>query len=132
MTICTNSSPRKRKICTGDLKNLITIQTRTLTSNGFEDVDYDEVFTQVIQVWAAIKTTRGFQSFNDVGTIQNNITHKIYIRFSADFTITSEDWLDFEGERYLIRDIENLEERNEYLLLYCVKKGDNTKLANKS
>jgi len=129
MTICQNISPKKRKICAGDLRLLINIQTRAVKSNGFDDPDYGETFTEVKQVYASIQTTRGFQSFDGVG-VNNNVTHKIYIRFDSTLNISADDWVEFENDKYDIVDVENLEERNEFFILYCMKKGSETLNAN--
>ena len=129
---CKNITPKKRRICTGDLKDRIEIQSREIKPKTFSDPDYQEDFVTIKPVWASVQTTRGFQSFNDVGTVENNITHKIYIRFSTELTITSENWIIFKNERYDIIDDENLDERDEFLLLYCEKKGSDTVPANEA
>ena len=133
MTSCKNITPKKRIICSGDLRDIVIVQVRVLSPKKFDDPDYNETFTETKTLRASVQTTRGFQSFKDVGIttqIQNNITHKIYVRFSTSYTITSENWLDFKSERYIIRDVENIDERSEWLLLYCIKKGSDAKLAN--
>ena len=77
MPVCKNVGPKKRKICIGDLNTLVTLQTRTLETNGFDNPDYTETFTDFsTQVWASIQTTRGFQSFSDVGIENNKLTVK--------------------------------------------------------
>lgn len=132
MSQCKDITPKKRRLCTGDLRDRIEIQSRALKPTTFSSSDYQEEFITISTVWASIQTTRGFQSFNDVGTVENNVTHKIYIRFSTELTITTENWLIFKNERYDIIDIENLEERNEFLLLYCEKKGSDSVPANEA
>lgn len=136
MATCRDVSPKKRKICTGDLNRPIKVQVRTLTEKPLSDPDYDEVFTDVVTVWAAIETARGHSSFNDIGLTREGstivFTHKLFIRYSSSFTVTSEDWVEFDGIKYDIRSVENLEERNEFLALYCLRKGPGTKLGNLS
>lgn len=134
MTVCSNISPKKRKICIGDLKTLIKIQVRTITPEEFDNPDYSEVFTEVIELFASVKTSRGHSSFNDIGTTVTgavrNFSHEVIVRYSESYEITSENWLEINNIKYNIVGVENLEERNEWLILYCLKKGDKTKPAN--
>ena len=134
MALCKNISPKKRKLCAGDLNKPIKIQVRMITAKKIGQTDFTETFTDVVSVFAAIDTSKGFSSFNDIGVTSTggvvNFTHRIYIRFSTNFTVTSENWVLFNDEKYTINSVENLEERNEWLILYCIKKGDSTKKGN--
>lgn len=134
MSVCENVSPKKRRICIGDLNTPIKIQVRTLTPENINNVDYNENFTEVKEVWSAIETKRGFSSFNDIGTTATgkiiNFTHQFYIRYSPSFVITSENWLEYKNEKYVINSVENLEEKNNFLKIYALKKGTKTKPAN--
>lgn len=130
---CKVICPPKIKLCASSLRNSIQIQTRAIATIALANPDYTEEFTTIKTVRAAIVTKRGFRSFNSVGLTQDRIlnnTHQVYIRYSAMFNIVSEDWLLFNSERYTIKDVENIDERNQWWLLLCIKKGDDTKLAN--
>lgn len=129
MTFCKNISPKKRELCVGDLNKRVRVQVRSLISKGYEDTKYGEDFKTIKSLWAALETTRGYQSFSDVG-IENNITHKFYIRYSMEYTVTSEDWIEYKCDKYKIVDVENLDENDEYLLLFCTKKGSKNVVAN--
>lgn len=134
MTVCSNIGPKKRILCTGDLKTPITIQVRTLTPKTFNDPDYNEVFTETKVVFAAVETKRGHSSFNDIGiTVTGtilNFSHQFYIRYNPEFTVTSEDWVEYKNIKYDIQSVENLEENNGFLILFCLKKGIKTRNAN--
>lgn len=118
---------KSRRICIGNLNSRIKIQTRALTATNTGSIESIETFTDLVEVWAAIETTRGSQLWNGV-EISNPFTHKIYIRYRSD--IDFNEWIEFESEKYDIVDVENLEQKNEWLLLMCIRKGDNTKEAN--
>lgn len=129
MTQCKNVSPKKRKVCIGDLRKQVTLQVRVIQPASITSANYVEEFTNVITVWAAIKTTRGYQTFSEVG-VSNNVTHEVYIRYDSSFTVTSEDWVEIDSLKYDIVDTENLDERNEFYVLRCIRKGVNTVRAN--
>lgn len=117
---------KNRRICIGNLNKRIKIQVRNIAANNTNSIGNNEVFTELVEVWAAIETTRGSQLFDGV-EISNPFTHKVYIRYiDIDFT----KWIVIDNDRYEIVDVENLEQKNEWLLLMCTLKGDKTKKAN--
>lgn len=129
MPKCIRIKRKKRQICLGDLDSLITLENRNIQAPEFDTVDFDEVFTEAIpDVWAMIETVRGKTFFDGVNT-EKDITHLIYIMF--DLTVTAETWVKFnDGRRFDILDVENLDERSQFMLLHCQDKG--TKEAGKS
>ncbi len=135
MTVCKPIGNTKRKVCAGDLRIPIKIQARVIQTKSNGGYDYDESFTDVVSMFASVDTKRGFSSFNDVGInpvtgSTLSFTHIFYIRYSPSIVITSENWLSYNNEKYIINSVENLDERNEYLALYCIKKGKQTKKGN--
>ena len=118
-----------RKVCIGDLGSKITLENRNIEAPEFNIVDFDEVFTESVpDVWAMIETVRGKTFFDGVNT-EKDITHLIYIMF--DSAVTAETWVKFsDGRRLDILDVENLDERSEYMLLHCQDLG--TKEAGKA
>lgn len=117
MSICVKIKKKSRKICTGDLRDRITLQNRSIQP---EEIDFTEDFTNDIEVWAMIETARGLDSFDGV-TLANIVTHKIYIRFLAG--VTEETWILFDERRFDIMDVENLDERKTFMLLRCKERG---------
>jgi SPP1 family predicted phage head-tail adaptor len=112
---------KKRKVCAGDMNQLITLKTRAMTGD-FDDVDFLELFTNDGNVWAAIQTTSsGEVIFDSVGT-ETLVTHKIYINYIEG--LTQEVWIEFGGNNYDILSVENLDERNEFMKLNCVIRGN--------
>ncbi len=129
MSKCKFIKRKRRNICIGDLDTLITLENRNIQAPDFNTVDFDEVFTEAVpDVWAMIETVRGKTFFDGVNT-EKEITHLIYIMF--DSTVTAETWVKFsDGRRLDILDVENLDERSDFMLLHCQDLG--TKEAGKA
>lgn len=121
MPKCSPIRIKKRRVCTGDLKEQVVIQLRALKAPQSGSVDFDEEFTTSRAVWAAIETRSGIERFDGVNLISSP-SHFIYIRYTADIDV--EKWITYKNDRYEILDVENLEERNEFLLLRCSPLGD--------
>lgn len=130
MPRCTKIRRKKRKLCIGDLDTEIILQDRVLTEPLFNSVDFDEIFTATATVLAMVNTVSGKTFFDGVNNVDVGITHEIGIRFDA--TVTSETWIELNGQRIDILDTNNLEERNEWLILTCVSRGLITKEASKT
>lgn len=120
MPDCTFIKRKHRKICIGDLDNLIKLQSRDIVAPVFDDVDFDEDFQDNSEVWAKIETHTGKTIFNGINT-DFNITHDITIRF--DSSVTTETWIEFDSRKFDIMMTEDLEERKEWLLLSCTVRG---------
>lgn len=111
----------RRKLCVGDLRQRVCLQKRTLTEPTFGDAEPGEDFEGTSEVWALVKTTAGKVFFDGVNA-DVNVTHEVFIRYDPDVTATT--WIELEDERRLdIVNVENLEERAEYLRLLCVDRG---------
>lgn len=123
---------KKRKICIGDLKNKINIQRRIKKSLSVDDPKLSLVFENIAtNVWSAVQTVNGFESFDNAGINPlSQTTHKFYIRKARSFNVTSQNFILFKDQRYKILKVENLDEQDEFLLLYALKKGDDTKESN--
>lgn len=123
MPQCSKIRRKKRSVCIGDLRSMITLQNRAITPPVFNGIDFSETFTDAAEVWALINTVSGKTFFDDAGT-ETSITHEIYIRY--DSTVTAETWIEFDGRRLDILQTENLEERDEFMKLVCTDRGSNT------
>ena len=129
MPRCVRLKRKHRKICVGDLNNTITLQDRAITapSSGF---DATEAFTtNTPDAWAKIDTSRGETVFDGSDT-EVDVTHVFTIRWLSG--ITAETWILFDGERFDILDTQDLEERNEWLIMKCTNKGTTANAANEA
>lgn len=131
MAVCTKIRKKKRQYCIGDLRDTIDLQSRDITApTEFSSVDYDEDFSTVeANLPAAINTVNGKTFFDGVST-ETPITHTVGIRFIEN--VTAENWVLFDGRRFDILRVENLDERSLWLELTCVDRGLATKEASKA
>jgi SPP1 family predicted phage head-tail adaptor len=105
----------------------IDIATRAITAPIDGSVDFSENFTVDETVWAMVETKNGVEVFDGVG-ITGIATHFFYIRYIPD--VTFEKWITFKNKKFNILDVQNLEERDEFYLLRCTLRGDETLQAN--
>lgn len=112
--------------CAGDLRTLATIQNRAISTVD-DSVDYEMVFSGAIpdsevdpSVWVGIKTVRGITVF-DQTNIERVVSHEIIMRYRDD--VTAQNWLLIDGYRYDILQVENVNERSEWIVLQCNKRG---------
>ena len=123
MAKCVKLKRTKTEVCIGNMRYRIDIFIRTLTSPLNPTgpiVDYTETFTLVDNVWAMIETPKGKVIFDSVG-VEKRITDVFYIRFLP--SITSQNWVEFNGNRYDIERVRNLEENSLFLQLDCIIRG---------
>jgi len=81
----------------------------------------DVAFTDVIEVWGMVETSRGLIQLDQAEQKTSTVTHKFYIRFGE---LTQEKFVLYKNNRYDILDVEDLDERSEFLCLRCCKLGD--------
>lgn len=129
MPVCKKIRGQKRQVCIGAKEDLITLQDRSITAPSF-GVDATETFTDSNpDVWAMVKTVRGETMFDNTGT-ERDVTHKFYIEFLTG--VTAETWLTFNGDRFDILDVEDLDERHQDLLLRASNRGVLANAANQA
>lgn len=133
---CSKTQIKKRSFCVGRFDKYISILRRVQTYKGFNQPDYTEKFESVLWIWAALETSTGFRSFNNVGTnrtdLQTSLAHTFYIRYTPECVISSEDFIDLDCILYKVVGVENVEEQNRFLKISAIKKGPNTLDANKA
>lgn len=127
MVDCKKIRGRKRDVCLGAMRDQVELDTREIKPPSLGGVDFTELFTPIETVSAYIETVRGKTIFDESNT-ERDVTHKIYIRFVP--FITAQTWLKFDSKFYDILDVENLEERNDFLLLRCAVRGSDTVATN--
>ena len=109
-----------RVSCIGDMRSRVKLHIREMVAPVFEGVDFKEKFSGTKTVWANIKTVSGQTIF--IVNIDVSITHEIIIRYDAD--VDSETWIEHNNENLKILNVEDLDERHEFLRLKCAKRGD--------
>ena len=118
---CERINIKNRKVCYGDLNRKIVIETRSIKPpSDDDDFDYGQEFTESQTVWATVQTTSGkdiFDGANMIGTA----THLFFIKYISG--LTSESMITWQNEKYRILRLENLDENNEFVKLYCNIRG---------
>jgi SPP1 family predicted phage head-tail adaptor len=106
------------------MEDEITLEDRDITPPEFGSTDFSETFTTSSTVWALIETVDGKTFFDGVST-EDNVTHWVYINYDA--TVTAETWITLSDSRRLdILRVEDLDERNDFMLLHCTDRGATT------
>lgn len=120
---CVRVGGKRRALCTGDLNRLISIQSRAIVPPVYGSVDFAELFATTGTTWANIQTVTGKTFFDGVNQRDETVTHEIYIRY--DSAVNAESWILMDDGRHIdILAVENLDERNTWLKLTCVDKGE--------
>jgi len=120
MPACKKIPVPRRGICAGDLDRRIKIKARSLLPST-SGVKVGESFATVKTVWAAMKSTKGRQSWYSTN-LDKAVTHAFYVRWYDG--IESNFWVEYKSENYDIVEVDNLDERGEFAVLYCNVKGD--------
>lgn len=128
MTTCKKISIPKPKICSGDLNKRITIYQRPIGVPNYGSVIVQYQFVVLAEIWAAIETMQG-DFFGDMVSRDNQPTDRFYIRYRDD--ITADNWIGFNGFRFDILRVENINRYKEYLSLLCVDTGSELKEGSK-
>lgn len=110
----------RRKYNIGQMSERVVIQERGLNATVPGDFVADLEFGKGIETWASLKTYAPVEFFDGVNTIRK-ATHKFGIRYRPG--ITSEMFLTHKKIIYDIADVENFEQRNEFLILSCNVRG---------
>jgi SPP1 family predicted phage head-tail adaptor len=117
---CKRIKRKNRKVCIGDLSEEITIKGRTIQASLPGAQKFTEAFAEGTTVWAAVETNRGDQFF-DGTSLRTAATHIFYIRYLAG--VTQESYIEFNEILYDILDVEDLDERGQFMKIPARKRG---------
>ncbi len=126
---CTNTKPKKLKICRSAFNKTVVIQNRAIETPVQNSVDYSIKLTDVLTVRAMIKTVRGVTLFDGVNT-DRVVSHIITIDYKSNSVISVENYARIGQTELVIIDVENINEDNKYLRLRCALKGSNALASN--
>jgi len=114
---------RDRRAQVGPMRDRIRISDREIIEPDFGSADFLEQFkARAIERWSTVRTTAGRTLFAGVG-VDVAITHEIIIRY--DEGVSSESWIILQDETRLdVVQVEDLDERNEWMVLLCTDRGD--------
>lgn len=115
---------RLKKYSIGDIRERITIHTRTISAPMFDSVDFTETYDIGVKHWASIETIdKKYSTFSGVN-IPENATHSFIIRFDSE--VTTENIIAFDGDYYQIISIGDPDKRKQYMELFSKLKGEDT------
>lgn len=126
---CESIKPNINKICISDFKNRIKIQYRSIAPVNSPDANLTVSFTDVISCWSLIKTGTSNNWINGVNTGETNNTD-FFIRWTASVDFAREIWILFDGNRFKISNIDNIDKQKNIIRLRSVEKGDKDINAN--
>lgn len=131
MAKCVKLKRTKTQVCVGNLSKYIEIYERRLKSpldSLSDSPDYRDEFFLLYNVWAMLETPKGKNIFDKLG-IDKAISTIFYIRYLPN--ITSQNWVAYNGNRYDIVRVADLEENNLFLKLECIITGSVNKEGSK-
>lgn len=113
---------RKTRVsCIGDMRERVKLHIRAIQPPVFGSTDFTEKFSGVKIVWANVITVSGKTFFAETN-VDVGLTHEIIIRFDED--VNAETWIEFNDRNLKILNIEDLDERHEFLKLRCTDRGN--------
>lgn len=129
MTDCRAIRNLKRTICIGGMDRLVTLKRRAIGTPTGDSPDYSEGFSPLADVWANIVSLSRGPAFFDGTNVLRQATHVFGIRYRDDLDI--EIWVEYESSNYDVLNIEDLEERRDFMFLYAMKRGDDSIKVNR-
>ena len=116
-----------RKPQVGDMRNRIVIAERDIKAPSFGSAKATHVYTTIATVWSSLSTLAGKTIFTNV-EIQSETAYLFTIRYSSTISALLEAKMTnsivvYSGKNYKIQQIENPEERNWNLFLFCTELG---------
>lgn len=128
MPECKKIRTKKRQVCTGDLMHETKLYDRTISRDNDGNVDYILTFENEVFAWSAIDTLSKGQDVFDGANLLGVATHIFYIRHIEG--LTAEKWIQFDNRNFDILTVENLDERKDFMALYCNERGSKDNLTN--
>lgn len=137
MRNCDIKRIKATKLCRGDLKHLVEIQSRTLDPSGFDTNQPVETFTTIRQQWVAIETVSGVRhgvaKFARVNILDDS-THLFWCFWDADLPAIENrnNFILHDNRRFKVLKIDNINELNTVVAIQTTERGDNTEEASKA
>lgn len=116
-----------RKNTIGDMRECISLEVRSIQPPSFDNFSASESYIQVAEPWAKVETEFNNRIFDEVA-LDAKPSIKFTIRYRDN--ITTETRIRYKGILYKIVQSDNLEERDEYLVLYAAIEGADDKEVN--
>lgn len=137
MPTCEAIRIKKKKLCAGDMRQLVRILERSQTVGAFDNAEAIEVFVEIGRRYMAVKTIDMAATVGGTYLINGiqadpGATHVFYCRYSALISALdrTKNVLEHKGQYYRILKANNLNEDNLTMAFQCALRGDATKEAS--
>jgi hypothetical protein len=131
--VCNIKRIKPTKLCTGDLKFLVAIQTITLEGSDFGSSEPSLAFLTVRSQWCAIETVEGVSRFAKIN-IEDGATHLFWCEWDSSFPDIEKNnhFILHDLKRYTVLRVNNINERNETLVIQTTERGKATEEATEA
>lgn len=130
MAQCSAKRRKIRRACLGEMRYRIDVYTRRITPPGAQSVDFLETLGDAVPLPAIIDTIAPVSTRDGTQRLPNSSTHAMTVRFIPGLTIDTETIIGYNGKYFAVKDTENLDERNQFLVIYCEERGRTTAPVN--
>ena len=125
---CKSIKKNNKKICISDFDKKIKIQIYSLQVSNVAETQIG--FIDLAEVWAFVKT-RNNASFVANVNIDTAITIEFYIRYIDNIDLNNQIFIEYEGKRFKINSIENIDKDNEVIVFRAIERGNQELDANR-
>jgi hypothetical protein len=127
---------KSTRLCAGDLKAKVAIQTRDLIESDFDSAQPVELFTTVRYQYCAIESAfgaNGVARFDGINILEE-ATHIFWAMWDASFPDIEDrnHYLLFKNKRYRCLKVDNLNERDITLAIQVTERGEDSQEATKA
>jgi SPP1 family predicted phage head-tail adaptor len=119
---CTSFKRNTNKVCIGDLNRRIEIQTSYISPDNSPNSVATATFTTIATVWAMIKTNPTNSFIDGVNTI-GGFNTDFYIRYSSSIDFEQQLWVLYDGNRFKITGINNIDKQDNIVNLRSTEAG---------
>jgi len=125
------------KLCRGDLKHLVEIQSRVLEPSDLDTSQPVETFTIIRSQWVAIETVSGVKQgvakFSRIN-IEDGATHLFWMFWDADLPAVENrnNFILHDSRRFKVLKVNNINELNTVIVIQTTERGEDTEEASKA
>jgi len=118
------SCGRDKRACAGSMRHRVSVIRRQMSAPVFGSAEPVYSRTVALTTRAKIETKSGTTEFNRVVIGDQTVTHVITIRHTKTSIDSRDQVSDASGNLYSILKVENPNEANDELRLYCARSGE--------
>lgn len=127
---CQSIKRNINKVCAGEFKDRIKIQTTSIAPNNSPNALSSVGFTTVATMWALVKTNPA-REFIDGVNIENGLNTDFYIRYNSAIPLDKQLWVEYKDVLFKITNTNNIDKMDNIVRLRSTEKGDKNINANK-